>query len=348
MSEFSGAFLNLLAETNTHETVKQTTDVFQRITHNVVNAHSLTVLIISIAVSLLLGRIIAALLRRLVRTIGRRADESDNLSTVNRLRRYETFIVLSIAGIKSLLFIIAIYFWWVYTHPSGQPTALIGASALAVILVSGVLGPILRDLATGSFMMAEQWYGVGDYIKIEPFADIEGVVEQVTLRSTRVRTLSGEVIWLNNQNIQGVRLTPKGIRTLALEIFVDDEAAGKRLIERANKRLPMGPLLIVTPLTVVSCEKVGEKLWHITAIGETAPGREWLLEKSAVELIQELDQKASKPIIAHGPLFRYADPQAEKSFRRTIKNARKRPKPKKSAIRPLKTSVTRRSIAKKS
>jgi small conductance mechanosensitive channel len=332
MSEIVGGSLNLLAESNTHQTVKQTTDVLHQITHNVVNAHSIVVLIISVGVALIAGRIVAALLRSLVRTIGRKADESDNLSTVNRLRRYETFLVLSIAIIKTLFFLFAIYFWWSYTHPDGRATGLIGASALAVILISGVLGPILRDLATGSFMMAEQWYGVGDYIKIEPFADMEGVVEQVTLRSTRIRTLSGEVIWLNNQNIQGVRLTPKGIRTLALEIFVDNEEAGKKLIERANKRLPMGPLLIVTPLTVVSSEKVGDQLWHITAIGETAPGREWLLEKSAVELIQELDEKTKKPIIAHGPLFRYADPAAEKSFRRTIQNARKRPKPKKSAV----------------
>lgn len=338
--------MNLLAASDTDHAVKQTTDVFTKITHNTVNGHSLIVFIISVAVALVLGRIIAALLRRLVRTIGRKADESDNLSTVNRLRRYETFLVLSIAIIKSLLFLFAVYFWWSYTHPSGRPTALIGASALAVILISGVLGPILRDLATGSFMMAEQWYGVGDYIKIEPFADMEGVVEQVTLRSTRIRTLSGEVIWLNNQNIQGVRLTPKGIRTLALEIFVDDEEAGHKLIERANKRLPMGPLLIVTPLTVVSSEKVGEKLWHITAIGETAPGREWLLEKSAVDLIQELDEKNAKQIIAHGPLFRYADPQAEMSFRRTIKNARKRPKPKKSPIKPLKKAAANRKKVK--
>lgn len=325
--------MNLLADSTTSDTVKQTTDVFQQITSSFINGHSIAVLIISVTAALVAGRLVAALLRRLVRSIGRKADESQNLSTVNRLRRYETFIVLSIAIIKSLLFLFAIYFWWSYTHPSGQPTALIGASALAVILISGVLGPILRDLAAGSFMMAEQWYGVGDHIKIEPFANIEGVVEQVTLRSTRIRTLSGEIIWLNNQNIQGVRLTPKGIRTLALEVFVDDETAGHKLIERANKRLPMGPLLIVTPLTIVSSEKVGEQLWHITAIGETAPGREWLLEKSAVELIQDLDGKSKKSVIAHGPLFRYADPQAEKSFSRTIQNARKRPKPKKSPIR---------------
>jgi hypothetical protein len=181
-------------------------------------------------------------------------------------------------------------------------------------------------------MMAEQWYGVGDVIRIVPF-EIEGVVERVTLRSTRIRALNGEIIWMSNQNIAGVQVTPKGIRTLALELFVDDPKAGERLIERSNKRLPLGPLLVVTPLTVVSNEQVGEKLWHITAIAETAPGREWLIEKSAVEAIQKLDQAGKQSVIAHGPLFRNADPTAEKSFRRTIANARKRPKPRRKAPR---------------
>jgi hypothetical protein len=108
-------------------------------------------------------------------------------------------------------------------------------------------------------------------------------------------------------------------------MFVDDLQAGERLIERANKRLPMGSLLVTTPLTIVSSEKVGDKLWQITAVGETAPGREWLLEQSAVKLIKELDEKSKKPTIAHGPLFRYADREAEKRFRRSISNARKRP-----------------------
>ena len=193
--------------------------------------------------------------------------------------------------------------------------------------------PILRDFVFGSFMMAEQWYGVGDYIKVEPFWEVEGVVERVTLRSTKIRALNGEVVWMGNQSITGVHVTPKGIRTIGLELFVDNAEAGEKLVEKANRRLPTGPLLVVTPLTIVSTEKVGENLWHITAIGETAPGREWLIEKSAVEIIQWMDSQSKKPVIAHGPLARYADPAAERSFRRTIQNGRKRPIPKRSVIR---------------
>ena len=208
------------------------------------------------------------------------------------------------------------------------------------------LGPILRDVASGSVMMAEQWYGVGDHVRIEPFMDMQGVVERVTLRSTRIRGLNGEIIWVNNQQIAGVRIAPKGIRTIALELFVNDAAAGEKLVIAANKRLPNGPLLLVSPLEVVEIAEVGEKLWHITAIAETAPGREWLIEQSAVDLIKSLDEERKNPVIEHGPLARYADSEADKRFRRTITNARKQPKAKRKVIKKVPVR-TRKRVAKR-
>lgn len=275
----------------------------------------------------------AAILRRVVNAIGARADRSQNLRTVNRLRRYETFIVLSIAVIRTFLVLFSLYFWWLLDHPNGQPTALVGASALLIVILSASLGPVLRDIASGSVMMAEQWYGVGDHVTIEPFVGVQGVVERVTLRSTRIRGLNGEVMWVNNQNIQGVRIAPKGIRTIALELFVTDLAAGEKLVADTNKRMPAGPLLVVSPLEIVETIEAGEELWQITAIGETAPGREWLIENSAVDLIKSLDEASRKPTIAHGPLARYADTEADKRFRRTITNARKKPTVKKRVIK---------------
>jgi hypothetical protein len=297
------------------------------------NAHTILTLILCVGAALLLGRYIAYVLRKVVSGISATADRSQNLGTVNRLRRYETTIVLSIAIIRTGLVLFSLYFWWLWDHPYGQPTALIGASALLLVLISASLGPVLRDLASGSVMMAEQWYGVGDHVRIEPFMDMQGVVERVTLRSTRIRGLNGEVIWVNNQYIQGVRITPKGIRTIALEMFVNDIKAGEKLVAATNKRLPNGPLLLVSPLQVVETAEAGEKLWHITAVAETAPGREWLIEQSAVDLIRSLDAEHDKPVIEHGPLARYADSEADQRFRRTITNARKPTKVKRRTLK---------------
>lgn len=336
-----------LAESNSSPTVHAISQVFRHIVKTFFNAHSIIAFVVSIGLALILGRIIAAVLRRMVTVIGRQADKSENLHTVNRLRRYETIIVLSIALIRTGLLLFAFYFWWVYVHPTGRPTAIIGATTLAFVLISGSLGPTLRDIVAGSLMMVEQWYGVGDHIRVEPFADLQGVVERVTLRSTRIRGLNGEVIWLNNQFIQGIRIAPKGIRRIGLELFVSDETAGEQLIEQANQRLPKGPLLVVSPLYIENIAPVGDKLWHLTAVGETAPGREWLIENFAIQILKEIDQAAKKPILVHDPVARYADSDAERRFSRTINNARKRPAPKRRTVSSAAKNAKRKATKKR-
>lgn len=320
------------------KTLETGKNALQQLADNLFNLESFVLLVLCVGTAVILGHIIASVLRKAVNVIGSQADKSQDLRTVNRLRRYETHLVLSIALIRTVLVLFSLYFWWLIDHPTGQPTALIGASAILVVLTGASLGPILRDIASGSVMMAEQWYGVGDHVRIEPFMDMQGVVERVTLRSTRIRGLNGEIIWVNNQQIAGVRIAPKGIRTIALELFVNDPKIGENLVVAANRRLPTGPLLLVSPLEVVEVAEVGEQLWHITAVAETAPGREWLIEQSAVDLIKSLDEERSKPVIEHGPLARYADSEADKRFRRTIANARKQPKAKRKVIKKVSES----------
>jgi hypothetical protein len=317
--------------------VQGVTSIFEKVANNYFNTRSITILVVSLLVAYTLGRLTAAVLRRVVAAIGKQADKADSLQMVNRLRRYETTIILSIAIIRTGLFLFAIYFWWATTRTDQQPTAIIGASALAAIIIGAVLSPLLRDISSGSIMMAEQWYAVGDYVRLEPFGDMQGVVERVTLRSTRVRGLNGEVIWVNNQNIQAVRITPKGVRTLAVEVFVKDLEKGEALIASTNRRLPTGPLLVISPLEVMTANQVGENLWHITALAETAPGREWLIEKYTIEVMREIDQDDEGKLqnLATEPVARYADSETERKFARAIQNASKAPKPKRSHLKKL-------------
>lgn len=311
----------LFADVNT--TLDQASKNLESATSKLFNVDSILLLVALMGLSFILGRVIALLLRRLNLFFSHQADKSSYLPTVERWRRAETIVVISIALIRVTLFSLAIYLWWLIIHPTQQPTAIIGASAIFAVIAGGVFGPVLRDLASGSMMMTEHWFGVGDHIKVEPFGDMQGVVERVTLRSTKIRGLSGEIIWVNNQNIQAVRIARKSIRTMAIELFVSDPAIAQKLIEETNLRLPTSPSMVVKSLVIQNLSEVGNDIWHLTAIGQTAPGREWLLEKYAVDVMQELDQKRDTPILMSEPIARYTDKIAEKEFARTISNARK-------------------------
>lgn len=314
----------MFAADKANDTLNQSTSTLKHISEGLFGGHSLLILFISIVVASMVGRIAAMILRRMSRMVGKRADASTSLETVNRLRRTETWIILSIAVVRLLLLILALYFWWVFTHPEGsKPTALVGASALLIVVLGGVFSPLLRDLAFGSGMMAEHWFGVGDLITIEPFTGIQGVVERITLRSTRIRGLNGDVIWMSNQNIAGVRIAQKGVWTMAIELFVTDPNKAEILMEQVNTLLPTGPSLVASPLRIMTSTERAKDMWHLTAIGETAPGREWLLERTAIELLKKLDEKSQSPIMVTEPVARYADNDTERQFARAVSNAKK-------------------------
>lgn len=310
---------------DTNGALEQSKKVLEQISDSLLNGDAIISLIVALVTAIVAGRIMAGLIRRVTRKLSDAADKAQDLKRVNFLRRIETLLILITALVRMLLVVIALYIWWVVRHPGQQPTALVGATALTVIFLGGLLGPILRDLSYGGVMMAERWYGVGDYVKIEPFDKMMGVVERVTLRSTRIRGVNGEIIWVNNQNIAAVRITPKGVRTLAIDLFVTDLKRGLMLIAETNRRLPAGPLMLVRPLRVTEQTEVEKGLWHLTAVGETAPGREWLLEEFAPKILKELDEEHKKHVLENEPIARYADREADARMIRTINNARKAP-----------------------
>ncbi len=307
----------------TDNTITKTKEVVEEASSAIFDVNSLVTLAVFLTISLVVGAIISFVLRKVSRFFARRADKSSDLGTVNRLRRAETWLIISIAIIKVVLLVGAFYLWWQVTHVGeSNANAIIGASALAIVLLGGVLGPLLRDFAFGAGMMAEQWFGVGDVITID-FPNVQGVVERITLRSTKLRGLNGEVIWVANQTMSGVRVAQKGVRRTAIDIFVTDPDAGAKLIDRANLLLPGGVYLLVSPLQVVDVIEKDKEVWHITAIAETAPGREWIIENTAIEVLKKIDQDSKKPVLIVDPVARYADKDSERQFTRAITNARK-------------------------
>lgn len=297
----------------------------QAIGEGILDGKWIVILLFASVAAFILNKLIARIIPGLVKFVADRADSATDTDKLLHWRRLETFIGVILAAVKLLIFFTAIYFAWRTFNPTGTPIALVGASAVFVVLASATVGPLLRDLTYGIIMIAERWYNVGDHIAVEPFLKLGGVVEAVTLRSTKLRSLNGEIIWLHNQHIQGVRVTPRGVRNLAIDVFVSDLDRGKRLMERALKSLPMGATTVVQKFEISETEELAEELWRITAVGQTAPGREWLIEDFALEAITKND-KANKrgEIIVYGPIARFSDDAAERRFKRTVR-AKNRP-----------------------
>ncbi len=285
------------------------------------------ILIFSIAISYWLSRFLARGIIKIAQRVAVHGDTETREDKVVLYRQVETYLSVAVAIVRAVVVAIAAYVTWRVLTPQGSMqlggsgAAAIGASAFFIVIAGQTLGILLRDITMGATMIIEKWFTIGDYIKIEPFINMTGVVERMTLRSTKLRSLSGEVVWVHNQQIQAVHVTPHALRTEAVDIFVHDRVAAEKAINKIIEAMPTGPTMLARPLRMKYAERWGEDLWRITVVGQTAPGREWLIDNYFVNAIKALDdgKKKADKLLVYEPIARFADPVADSKFKRAVR-----------------------------
>ncbi|MBO1736631.1 mechanosensitive ion channel, partial [Barnesiella sp. GGCC_0306] len=76
---------------------------------------------------------------------------------------------------------------------------------------------LVKDVLAGLFIIFEDQYGVGDAVKIN---EVEGLVEDVGLRVTRIRDWNGAAWYLRNGEITKVGNVTQGWTTSFTDINV--------------------------------------------------------------------------------------------------------------------------------
>ena len=93
---------------------------------------------------------------------------------------------------------------------------LAGASIVGVALGFGAQS-LVRDVLSGFFILVEDQYGLGDSITV---GDVSGVVEEVNLRLTRVRSADGTMWFVPNGEIRKVGNAALGSATVTVDVGV--------------------------------------------------------------------------------------------------------------------------------
>src|SRR3954469_23964032 len=134
----------------------------------------------AILVAIVVSRVLKLVVLRLPE---RRPDEERELI---RLRLRETMLILAATAIPYataivVLIVLASFF---------VPAAALGGSAFVAVVLGFAAQRFLMDIIAGSLIAFERWYGVGDFIMVEP-AKASGIVEQFSFRTTVLRSLNG-------------------------------------------------------------------------------------------------------------------------------------------------------------
>jgi hypothetical protein len=233
------------------------------------------------------------------------------LKIANVKRRETTVAVIRAAIAYAAFAVAAVLSVSQLTGGLDRLSTLAGAS-FVLILAGFAVQRVLMDVIAGLMMFVEQWYHVGDTIAI-PTLELQGVVEDVSLRRTKLRTVDGETIQVSNSQIPAVRVLPTGVKELAIELFVHNRELGERLVFGLQSILPEGPTTFVKRPWIDEVEELSETLVRIRMRSTVAPGREWLVEGFVSDLMKE---RAEPGLIVHGPVVLAVDEQAAQSFAR--------------------------------
>jgi small conductance mechanosensitive channel len=241
-----------------------------------------------------------------------RSPSGDLRAKIVELKRRETSVAVIRTGIAYVAFGAALILSAAQLTGGFNKLSTLAGASFVLILVAFSAQRVLIDIIAGFSMFTEKWYSVGDTIAI-PMMELQGVVEDLSLRSTRLRSLDGEIINIHNSQIAAVRVLPGGFKEFDVELVASSREGAELLIEHVAAILPEGPTTFVQRPTVHQVDEIAPGLVRFRMRASVAPGREWLVNGFYTDLLKE---RAERHLIVHGPVVLTVDEGATRSFAR--------------------------------
>lgn len=160
-----------------------------------------------------------------------------------------------------------------------------GISVNGIIASAGVVGiavgfgaqTIVKDIITGFFIIFENQFDVGDYVKINSSGTTvaEGTVKSIGLRSTRINTITGELTILPNGSMGEITNYSITNGTSIVEIPVSVDENLDKVEKKLNKlftAMRSKYYLFITDPVVLGIDGLDETKVVIRISAETIPG----------------------------------------------------------------------------
>ena len=173
---------------------------------------------------------------------------------------------------------------------------LVAGAGIAGIALGFGAQAIVRDFLSGIFMLVEDQYGVGDIVDL---GDATGVVEEISLRTTRMRDVSGTVWYIPNGEIRRVGNKSYNWARSVLDITVaydTDLELASRVIKAAADSVWHDHLETATILEepeIWGVQDFGDNAISIRLVVKTEPGEQWATSREVRRRIKEAFDRES-------------------------------------------------------
>jgi len=229
--------------------------------------------------AILLTRLAGWLRDKIVARIDAHATEDDELVRSEAAKhRHVVAQVVTWSALAIIYVVTAV----LVVQRLGVPLAgLVAPAALLSAALGFGLQRFVQDIGAGFFITGERQYGFGDVVTIAASGvtqPVTGTVEDVTLRVTRLRSVSGEVITTpNGQIIQVTNLSRDWARAV-IDVPVPsavDVSHVTEILRRVGEEAYSDDRLrkmMLDPPTVMGVEKLDVDTFSVRMVARTLPG----------------------------------------------------------------------------
>ena len=170
-------------------------------------------------------------------------------------------------------------------------TTLIAGAGVVGLAVGFGAQNLVRDIITGFFIIFEKQFSVGDYVRI---SGVEGFVEEIGLRVTKIKSWTGELHILPNGNINQVTnySIHNSIAVVDVSIAYEEQIqeAEAVIIDLMDELYEKFDAMIVKP-EYLGVQDLGASEVVLRIISEVQPMEHWVIGREIRKAVkQRLDE----------------------------------------------------------
>jgi small conductance mechanosensitive channel len=172
---------------------------------------------------------------------------------------------------------------------------LLGSVAILGLALSFGSQNLVRDLVNGFFILVENQYSVGDWVKIDSH---EGTVEQINIRSTRLRSVTGVLQIIPNGTIATVENMTRDWSCFRCHVGVSydtDIDLAERICNEVGAAMYADPALkhnLLEAPTFIGVTELGDSAVVLRSQAKTRAGAQWGLEREMNRRLKKAFEEA--------------------------------------------------------
>ncbi len=191
-------------------------------------------------------------------------------------RRLQTLAPLAQTSIK--LLVVLVGFFLLLQLAGIETGPLLAGVGIVGLAVGFAAQSLIKDVINGLFILTEGSVGAGDVVEV---GGVSGVVEKVTLRSVRIRDLSGNVHFVPNSTIDHVQNMTKDYSRYLLDVGVayredtDEVVAALKDVDEAMRQDPQFRYDMLEPIEIMGVDRFEDSAVVVRARLKTRPIQQW-------------------------------------------------------------------------